>query len=233
MYKIVSTSYLLQKLSLINKTKFDTTKFRQIENFDLMKNKVLLSGIVFFTFAILLATHSSFNANNIQVFAVSSYDSGFDHGCDDAKISDHDERYINQPGKGNEDHSTDFMNGYNDGFDECFDNGNNDNGGSDNDDNNLFKLIVKITNRQFSRDNLDTDLHVDINNNNGISQSIDDIELPHPGTKTYSFAFDSDDVPVGTEYTVYFKYGGTTYERHGENTESNSPEYENFNVNIR
>ncbi|HET6590709.1 MAG TPA: hypothetical protein VFG45_11160 [Candidatus Nitrosocosmicus sp.] len=61
-----------------------------------MKNKVVLSGIVFFTFAILLATRYPFNASNIQVFAISSYDSGYDHGCDDANISDSDDRYINQ-----------------------------------------------------------------------------------------------------------------------------------------
>ena len=30
----------------------------------------------------------------------SPYSSGYNHGCDDAKISDPDDRYINQPEKG-------------------------------------------------------------------------------------------------------------------------------------
>jgi hypothetical protein len=30
----------------------------------------------------------------------SPYESGYDHGCDDADISDPDDRYINQPEKG-------------------------------------------------------------------------------------------------------------------------------------
>lgn len=29
-----------------------------------------------------------------------SYDTGYDHGCDDAEISDPSDRYINHPGKG-------------------------------------------------------------------------------------------------------------------------------------
>ena len=32
----------------------------------------------------------------------SPYDSGYDHGCNDAEIEDEDEQYINQPGKGPE-----------------------------------------------------------------------------------------------------------------------------------
>ena len=30
-------------------------------------------------------------------YAISGYDSGYNHGCDDAKIADQSERYINQP----------------------------------------------------------------------------------------------------------------------------------------
>jgi hypothetical protein len=47
------------------------------------------------------------------------YDSGYDHGCDDAKISDPDDRYINQPEKGPSSHTNEFMRGYNDGYDAC------------------------------------------------------------------------------------------------------------------
>lgn len=38
-----------------------------------------------------------------------AYDSGSDHGCDDAGISDPDDRYINQPEKGPSFH-TGFIN---------------------------------------------------------------------------------------------------------------------------
>jgi hypothetical protein len=162
-----------------------------------------------------------------NVYAQSPYESGYDHGCDDAKISGPYDRYINQPGKGPENHTPRFMNGYDDGYDSC----KGKDGGNDTKD--VFKIIVKITNDQNSRNDLDTDLHVRIYNDHGISQSINDIELPHPGTKTYTFEFDSDDVPVGTDYKVYFKFGGKTYTRHGENSPSNSPEKINFNVHIK
>lgn len=75
---------------------------------------------------------SAFASNN-------AYDSGRDHGCDDAKISDPDDRYINQPEKGPSFHTGAFMDGYHAGFDSCSgggdndnDNGGNDNGGNDN-----------------------------------------------------------------------------------------------------
>lgn len=48
-----------------------------------------------------------------------AYDSGYDHGCDDAKISDPGDRYINHPGKGPDYHTSEFMDGYNDGFADC------------------------------------------------------------------------------------------------------------------
>jgi hypothetical protein len=48
-----------------------------------------------------------------------TYDSGRDHGCDDAGISDPSDRYINQPGKGPSTHTNEFMDGYYDGFYEC------------------------------------------------------------------------------------------------------------------
>jgi hypothetical protein len=63
----------------------------------------------------ILTTTSSFSA-----YASSdAYDSGYDHGCDDARISDPDDRYINQPGKGPSFHTDRFMDGYNDGFNSC------------------------------------------------------------------------------------------------------------------
>lgn len=49
----------------------------------------------------------------------SPYESGYDHGCDDAGISDPSNRYINQPEKGPSFHTSEFMNGYNNGYDSC------------------------------------------------------------------------------------------------------------------
>ena len=51
----------------------------------------------------------------------SPYKSGYDHGCDDASISDPSERYINQPEKGPSFHTEEFMSGYYDGFNACSD----------------------------------------------------------------------------------------------------------------
>ena len=66
---------------------------------------------------------------SIQGSRASPYASGFDHGCDDAGISDPSERYINQDEKGPSYHTSEFMEGYYDGFDACEDNS----GGAGND----------------------------------------------------------------------------------------------------
>ena len=52
-------------------------------------------------------------------FAISGYDSGYNHGCSDAKLSDPSERYINQPEKGPSFHSDAFMHGYESGLNSC------------------------------------------------------------------------------------------------------------------
>ncbi|HET6590456.1 MAG TPA: hypothetical protein VFG45_09850 [Candidatus Nitrosocosmicus sp.] len=54
-----------------------------------------------------------------SVYAKSPYDSGYDHGCDDANISNPSDRYINQPEKGPSFHTSEFMNGYDAGFNSC------------------------------------------------------------------------------------------------------------------
>lgn len=51
----------------------------------------------------------------------SPYNSGYNHGCDDAGISNPSERYINQPGKGPLFHTEEFMSGYYNGFNACSD----------------------------------------------------------------------------------------------------------------
>ncbi|MDF0680192.1 MAG: hypothetical protein P0116_04425 [Candidatus Nitrosocosmicus sp.] len=55
------------------------------------------------------------------IFAKSPYQSGYDHGCDDAKIPDSEksERYIEQPEKGRDFHTPEFLDGYDSGFDSC------------------------------------------------------------------------------------------------------------------
>ena len=63
----------------------------------------------------------------------SPYESGYDHGCDDAGISDSSDRYINQPEKGPSFHTSEFMDGYNSGFNSCSSSNNNYNSQSGND----------------------------------------------------------------------------------------------------
>lgn len=53
------------------------------------------------------------------VYAISGYDSGYSHGCNDAKVADRSDRYINQPGKGQNFHTDAFMQGYKSGFNSC------------------------------------------------------------------------------------------------------------------
>lgn len=43
----------------------------------------------------------------------------YDHGCDDARISNPGDRYINQPEKGPAFHTGEFMQGYDAGFSAC------------------------------------------------------------------------------------------------------------------
>lgn len=49
----------------------------------------------------------------------SPYDSGYEHGCDDAGISDPSEQYINQYEKGPDYHTDEFMDGYYAGVNSC------------------------------------------------------------------------------------------------------------------
>jgi hypothetical protein len=78
---------------------------------------------------------------NNKVSGSSAYDRGYDHGCDDAKISDPSDRYINQPEKGPSFHTDEFMNGYNDGYNLC------SSGGSiaDINDSNNGKFRIMVT----------------------------------------------------------------------------------------
>jgi len=75
---------------------------------------------IFLTFVlILLVSHQGAFASS-----KSPYESGYDHGCDDAGISNPSDRYINQPEKGPSFHTSEFMNGYDAGFNSCGSSGN-------------------------------------------------------------------------------------------------------------
>ena len=98
---------------------------------------------------------SAFASNN-------AYDSGYNHGCDDADISDPDDRYINQPERGPSFHTGAFMDGYNAGFDSCsssndgdIDDNDNENGNDDNDNDGGSSSNGGLVNRvcEFAREN--------------------------------------------------------------------------------
>jgi hypothetical protein len=69
--------------------------------------------------AILGATMISCQSIFVVYASSSPYNSGYDHGCDDAGIPDPGDRYINQPEKGPTFHTGEFMSGYDDGFSAC------------------------------------------------------------------------------------------------------------------
>jgi hypothetical protein len=82
--------------------------------------KLVEGGFVMSFFAMLLLM--SISTGQVQVAYAggkSPYESGYDHGCDDADISDPDDRYINQPERGPSFHTDAFMRGYNAGFNAC------------------------------------------------------------------------------------------------------------------
>jgi hypothetical protein len=58
----------------------------------------------------------------------STTESGYFVGCNDAKIADPSDRYINQPGKEPSFHTEEFMDGYDDGFVVCSAQGSSPNG---------------------------------------------------------------------------------------------------------
>jgi hypothetical protein len=66
---------------------------------------------------ILLALAEFIPTEQNVVAIASPYDSGHAHGCDDAKAGDHP--YLNSPGHGANFHTSQFMQGYNDGFNSC------------------------------------------------------------------------------------------------------------------
>lgn len=80
------------------------------------KTKLTLILIISAISGIVVPQLSNFS---VDASESSPYESGYDHGCDDAGISDPDDRYINQPEKGPAFHTQEFMSGYDDGFELC------------------------------------------------------------------------------------------------------------------
>jgi hypothetical protein len=79
-------------------------------------------------FALILVTSTFATQSQVSYAGSKSpYESGYDHGCDDADISDPDNRYINQSEKGPSFHTNEFTLGYNDGYDACQNENENDN----------------------------------------------------------------------------------------------------------
>ena len=70
---------------------------------------------ILLTFAVIL----SVPLQGAAASSKSPYDPGYDHGCDDAGISNPSDRYIDQPEKGSSFHTSEFMNGYDSGFSSC------------------------------------------------------------------------------------------------------------------
>lgn len=84
----------------------------------------LSNGIPVLLLTILLL--STALANSAVHASKDPFDSGYDHGYDDAQISDPSDRYINQPEKGPSFHTSEFMRGYDNGFNACSNGGSGD-----------------------------------------------------------------------------------------------------------
>ena len=85
-------------------------------------NKAHLYGLSFLIFSVLLVL-TALTVSQTQLAmgsGTSPYQSGYNHGCSDARISDPSDRYINQPERGPSSfHTNEFMTGYNVGFNAC------------------------------------------------------------------------------------------------------------------
>jgi hypothetical protein len=126
----------------------------------------------------------------------SPYDSGYNHGCDDAAISDPDDRYINQPEKGPAFHTQEFMSGYDNGFRSCEEDTQNDNGSTQtNGVTGTVQSLSEPVNILSHNTHEDGDyLHVVGEVKNGLSRSIDFVKV----TGTF---YDVGNSVIGTDFT--------------------------------
>jgi hypothetical protein len=135
-------------------------------------------------------------SNLVDASESSPYESGYDHGCDDAGISDPDDRYINQPEKGPAFHTEEFMSGYDNGFESCEEDTQNDNGSTQT--NGVTGTVQSISEPvNILSHNAREDggyLHVVGEVRNGLSRSIDFVKV----TGTF---YDAGNSVIGTGFT--------------------------------
>lgn len=84
----------------------------------MFQNKRLLIFLLVTLIGSGLVTQQSSGIFSAYASESSAYESGRDHGCDDARLNPSD-RYINEPGKGPSFHTSEFMSGYYDGLNSC------------------------------------------------------------------------------------------------------------------
>lgn len=155
------------------------------------------------------------------------YESGYNHGCSDAKIDDVTKRYINQVGTGPAFHTNEFMRGYYDGFDTCLDNNN-----SSNISKGIFKIIVEVTNHSPKDLTGEITVNVDHQPENIIKHAYG-LYFPGGGEMiSKTFTFKSSDVPAGTYFEVHLEYGDDNNQQYkfGENSPEKKPEIIRFAI---
>jgi len=88
--------------------------------------------------------------------------------------------------------------------------------------NQLLKVNVQVTNN--AEVNEIGSVHV-IADGTGISKDLNNISFPASETVTHVFEFDSEDIPVGTGFSIEVVYGDDVHKRaYGVNSESSVPE---------
>jgi hypothetical protein len=123
----------------------------------------------------------------------SPYDSGHDHGCNDADISDPHYRYINQSEKGPSFHTDEFMRGYNSGYNACSQGlagGGDDESNGSAGNNNGLRVIVHMAGVGFACVYSER-------------QDLGCNEVDDPGS--IEFVFSEGSVETGEEFTACFK----------------------------
>jgi hypothetical protein len=80
-----------------------------ILRFHARKSVIIVSSMLPL-FLVLIATS--------QLAVATPYSAGHSHGCDDGKVGFH--KYLNTPGKGIDNHTPEFMQGYDAGYKACF-----------------------------------------------------------------------------------------------------------------
>lgn len=104
--------------------KEDTLQLLKLENIMVISNlslhvirKGMKTGFVITAILVIVSTASLGIIHNAMAIET-LYQAGHDHGCSDAKLT-FSARYINQPGRGPQFHTQEFMSGYRAGFNAC------------------------------------------------------------------------------------------------------------------